>query len=84
MLDHQFNDYPTLRTELYKSRNERHPAIHILVIGQDVRYLDGFDAILRKTMTSASFRRLGEAAGEADVWSPLVANEEISGRSGCN
>ena len=46
MLDELYKMYPDLRQELHKGRDDLHPAIHILVNGRDMRYLDGKDTVL--------------------------------------
>ena len=46
MLDKLYSIYPDLHPELHKGRDDLHPAIHILVNGRDMRYLDGKNTIL--------------------------------------
>ena len=59
MLGPLFNVYPDLRPELYKGRDELHPAIHILVNGQNIRYLDGIDTILTENDDIRIFPQVG-------------------------
>lgn len=49
MLDELYKLYPDLRAELHKGRDDLHPAIHILVNGRDMRYLDDKDTVLTST-----------------------------------
>jgi molybdopterin synthase sulfur carrier subunit len=41
ILNAMYKLYPDMRSELYKGRDDLHPAIHILVNGRDMRYLNG-------------------------------------------
>ena len=47
MLDELYAIYPDLRQELTKGSEELHPAIHILVNGRDMRYVNGADTVLK-------------------------------------
>lgn len=49
MLRRLYDKYPDLQAELYKGRDDLHPAIHILVNGRDMRYIDGQQTVLRST-----------------------------------
>lgn len=49
MLDTLYEKFPDVRPELFKGRDELHPAIHILVNGRDMRYLDGTQTKLAAT-----------------------------------
>lgn len=46
MLEELYRRYPSTREELYKGQTELHPAIHILVNGRDMRYLNGLETVL--------------------------------------
>jgi molybdopterin synthase sulfur carrier subunit len=46
MLERLYEQYPDLRGELYKGRDELHPAIHILINGRDMRYIDGVGTVV--------------------------------------
>lgn len=47
MLNTLYSQYPDLKPELYKGRDDLHPAIHILVNGRDMRYIDGVDTVIK-------------------------------------
>ena len=47
MLDELYAIYPDLRQELHKGREELHPAIHILVNGRDMRFMNGTDTVIK-------------------------------------
>ncbi len=47
MLNALYAQFPDLRPELYKGREELHPAIHILVNGRDMRYINGVETVLK-------------------------------------
>ncbi len=53
MLNSLYAKFPDLRPELYKGRDDLHPAIHILINGRDMRYLDG---VQTKVSTSDEIR----------------------------
>ncbi len=38
--------YPDLRSKLALNEDELHPAVHILVNGRDMRYLNGLETLL--------------------------------------
>jgi len=46
MLEKMFQLHPGLKDEFYKSNGEMHSAIHILINGRDMRYLDGWDTVV--------------------------------------
>ena len=46
MLQKMFAMYPALKGEFYKSNGEMHSAIHILINGRDIRYIDGWDTMV--------------------------------------
>ena len=46
MLNTLYQKYPDLQPELHKGRDDLHPAIHILINGRDMRYLDGTKTVL--------------------------------------
>jgi molybdopterin synthase sulfur carrier subunit len=46
MLDRLYEQYPDLRAELYKGMDDLHPAIHILINGRDMRYIDGTGTVI--------------------------------------
>jgi molybdopterin synthase sulfur carrier subunit len=46
MLQKMFAMYPALKGEFYKSNGEMHSAIHILINGRDMRYIDGWDTVV--------------------------------------
>ncbi|RMF03423.1 MAG: MoaD/ThiS family protein [Chloroflexi bacterium] len=41
MLAALYEKFPDLKPELHKGREDLHPAIHILINGRDMRYIDG-------------------------------------------
>lgn len=41
MLAALYKKFPDLKPELHKGRDDLHPAIHILINGRDMRYIDG-------------------------------------------
>ncbi len=43
MLEALYTRYPELRAKLEKSADELHSAIHILINGRDMRFIDGLD-----------------------------------------
>ncbi len=46
MLAEMFRLHPGLESEFYKSNGEMHSAIHILINGRDMRYLDDWDTVV--------------------------------------
>jgi molybdopterin synthase sulfur carrier subunit len=46
MLQELYRRYPGTKEELHKGRDDLHPAIHILVNGRDMRYLNGPETLL--------------------------------------
>ena len=49
MLNILCEQYPDLRPELYKGRDDLHPAIHILVNGRDMRYINGMQTVIKSS-----------------------------------
>jgi molybdopterin synthase sulfur carrier subunit len=43
MLQQMFAQFPDLKSEFYKSDGEMHSAIHILINGRDMRYINGWE-----------------------------------------
>ncbi|MCB0210257.1 MAG: MoaD/ThiS family protein [Anaerolineae bacterium] len=62
MLSRLCAKYPDLQPELYKGRDDLHPAIHILVNGRDMRYIDGQQTVLRSTDVVRIFPPVGGGA----------------------
>lgn len=46
MLKKMFEKYPALKSEFYKTNGDMHSAIHILINGRDMRYIDGWDTVV--------------------------------------
>ncbi len=47
MLQELYAKYPTLRSELFINNGDKlHPAIHILINGRDMRYINGMETII--------------------------------------
>jgi len=46
MLQQLLARFPALKSEFYKSNGEMHSAIHILINGRDMRYIDGWDTVI--------------------------------------
>jgi len=46
MLQKMFAQHPDLKSEFYKSDGEMHAAIHILINGRDMRYIDGWETVV--------------------------------------
>ncbi len=47
MLNRLYEKFPGLHPELHKGREELHPAIHILINGRDMRYIDGLQTVIK-------------------------------------
>jgi len=46
MLQKMFAQFPNLRSEFYMSDGKMHPAVHILINGRDMRYINGWDTVV--------------------------------------
>lgn len=46
MVQKMFAQYPALRSEFYKSDGEMHSAIHILINGRDMRFINGWETVV--------------------------------------
>ena len=62
MLNMLCDQYPDLRSELYKGSDELHTAIHILVNGRDMRYINGSQTRLTPTDEVRIFPPVGGGA----------------------
>jgi molybdopterin synthase sulfur carrier subunit len=63
MLQELCTRYPDLRPKLSLSLDQLHPAIHILVNGRDMRYLNGLETVLTATDTVRIFPPVGGGLG---------------------
>ena len=59
MLQELCTRYPDLRPKLAPNEGELHPAIHILVNGRDMRYLNGLETALTAKDTIRIFPPVG-------------------------
>ncbi|MCK6626633.1 MAG: MoaD/ThiS family protein [Anaerolineae bacterium] len=55
--------YPALSSKLLLNGDDLHPAIHILINGRDMRYLNGLDTLLTSQDTIRIFPPVGGGSG---------------------
>lgn len=55
--------YPALSPKLLLNGDDLHPAIHILINGRDMRYLNGLDTLLTSQDTIRIFPPVGGGGG---------------------
>ncbi|GAB4451463.1 MAG: hypothetical protein Fur0044_46780 [Anaerolineae bacterium] len=63
LLETLCNKYPALSPKLLLNGDDLHPAIHILVNGRDMRYLNGLDTLLTNQDTIRIFPPVGGGCG---------------------
>jgi molybdopterin synthase sulfur carrier subunit len=63
MLQKMFDLYPDLRGEFYKKDGEMHAAIHILINGRDMRYINGWDTVITRDDVVRIFPPVGGGLG---------------------
>lgn len=63
MLDELCRRYPDLRPKLMLKADELHPALHILVNGRDMRYINGLDTVITSRDEVRIFPPVGGGAG---------------------
>ena len=49
MLQELYDRYPALRVYLFDNQGNLHPAMHILINGRDMRYLNGAETVVTPT-----------------------------------